>query len=104
MSDAITTELMEKVRLIEIRTRRIVQNRAAGAYHAARTLGAGPSEAARRVVLPLVRPAIAAGGAVVMMETLTDFATVQYFGVDTVSVGVFRIWRKIGDRVRVFWL
>ena len=32
------------------------------------------------------------------METLTDFATVQYFGVDTVSVGVFRIWRGTYDR------
>jgi iron(III) transport system permease protein len=78
--------------------RAALRDQAAGAYHAARTLGAGPTEAARRVVLPLVRPAIAAGGAVVMMETLTDFATVQYFGVDTVSVGVFRIWRGTYDR------
>ncbi len=78
--------------------RAALRDQAAGAYQAARTLGAGPSEAARRVVLPLVRPAIAAGGAVVMMETLTDFATVQYFGVDTVSVGVFRIWRGTYDR------
>jgi iron(III) transport system permease protein len=79
-------------------SRAALRDQAAGAYHAARTLGAGPSEAARRVVLPLVRPAIAAGAAVVMMETLTDFATVQYFGVDTVSVGVFRIWRGTYDR------
>lgn len=78
--------------------RAALRDQAAGAYHAARTLGAGPGEAARRVVLPLVRPAIAAGGAVVMMETLTDFATVQYFGVDTVSVGVFRIWTGTYDR------
>ncbi len=78
--------------------RAALRDQAAGAYHAARTLGAGPSEAARRVVLPLVRPAIAAGAAIVMMETLTDFATVQYFGVDTVSVGVFRIWRGTYDR------
>ncbi len=79
-------------------SRAALRDQAAGAYHAARTLGATPSEAARRVVLPLVRPAIAAGAAVVMMETLTDFATVQYFGVDTVSVGVFRIWRGTYDR------
>lgn len=79
-------------------TRAALRDQAAGAYHAARTLGAGPGEATRRVVLPLVRPAIAAGGAVVMMETLTDFATVQYFDVDTVSVGVFRIWRGTYDR------
>ncbi len=46
----------------------------------------------------MLRPAIAAGAAIVVMETLTDFATVQYFGVDTVSVGVFRIWRGTYDR------
>lgn len=79
-------------------TRAALRDQAAGAYFAARTLGAGPTEAARRVVLPLVRPAIAAGAAVVTMETLTDFATVQYFGVDTVSVGMFRIWRGTYDR------
>lgn len=78
--------------------RAALRDQAAGAYHAARILGAGPAEAARRVVMPLVRPAIVAGTAIVMMETLTDFATVQYFGVDTVSVGVFRIWRGQYDR------
>ena len=78
--------------------RAALRDQAAGAYQAARVLGASPAEAARRVVLPLVRPAIAAGAAIAMMETLTDFATVQYFGVDTVSVGVFRIWRGTYDR------
>ncbi len=79
-------------------TRAALRDQAAGAYRAARTLGATPGEAARRIVFPLVRPAIAAGAAVVMMETLTDFATVQYFGVDTVTFGVFRIWRGTYDR------
>jgi len=83
---------------VYLMTRAALRDQAAGAYHAARTLGATPTEAARRVVFPLVRPAVAAGAAIVMMETLTDFATVQYFGVDTVSVGVFRIWRGQFDR------
>lgn len=78
--------------------RAALRDQAGQAYQAARSLGAGPVEAARRIVLPLLRPAIAAGAAVVMMETLTDFATVQYFDVDTVSVGVFRIWRGSFDR------
>lgn len=78
--------------------RAALADQAGSAYHVARSLGAGPTEAAKRVMLPLLRPAIAAGVAVVMMETLTDFATVQYFGVDTVSVGVFRIWRGTFDR------
>lgn len=78
--------------------RAALADQAGTAYDVARNLGAGPIEAARRVALPLLRPALAAGIAVVMMETLTDFATVQYFGVDTVSVGVFRIWRGTFDR------
>lgn len=78
--------------------RAALADQAGGAYEVARSLGAGPLEAARRVVLPLLRPAIAAGVAVVMMETLTDFGTVQYFGVDTVTVGVFRIWTGTFDR------
>ena len=45
------------------------------------------------MLLPLARPSLAAGLALVMMETLTDFATVQYFGVKTVSVGVYLVWK-----------
>ena len=71
--------------------RAALADQAGSAYNVARSLGAGPLEAARRVVIPMLRPALAAGVAVVMMETITDFATVQYFGVDTVTVGVFRI-------------
>jgi iron(III) transport system permease protein len=98
LSGAIITFSLVLYPYVYLLARAALRDQAAGAYHAARVLGAGPSEAARRVVFPLLRPAIAAGGAVVMMETLTDFATVQYFGVDTVSVGVFRIWRGTYDR------
>ena len=71
---------------------------AATPYGAARTLGLRPLQAARRVVLPLARPSIAAGGLLVALETLSDFATVQYFGVDTLSVGIYRVWRGQFDR------
>ncbi|WP_121253321.1 ABC transporter permease [Nocardioides ferulae] len=63
------------------------------AYDAARTLGADRGRAFRKVLLPLARPSLAAGLALVMMETLTDFATVQYFNVRTVSVGVYLAWK-----------
>jgi iron(III) transport system permease protein len=62
-------------------------------YDAARTLGANRTRAFRKVLLPLARPSLAAGLALVMMETLTDFATVQYFNVKTVSVGVYLVWK-----------
>ena len=67
-------------------------------YDAARTLGATRSRAFWRVLLPLARPSLAAGLALVMMETLTDFATVQYFNVKTVSVGVYLVWKGTFDR------
>ncbi|WP_434992065.1 ABC transporter permease [Arthrobacter sp. Ld5] len=68
-----------------------------GTYDAARTLGSTRGQALRRVVLPLARPSLAAGLALVMMETLTDFATVQYFNVQTVSVGVYLVWKGTFD-------
>jgi iron(III) transport system permease protein len=71
---------------------------AATPYGAARTLGLRPLQAARRVVLPLARPSLAAGGLLVALETLSDFATVQYFGVDTLSVGIYKVWRGQFDR------
>jgi iron(III) transport system permease protein len=66
-------------------------------YDAARTLGAGRARTLLTVVLPLARPSLAAGLALVMMEVLTDFATVQYFGVKTVSVGVYLVWKGSYD-------
>ena len=78
--------------------RAALRDQAATAAQVARTLGASRAEAARRVVVPMLRPAIAAGAAIVAMETLTDFATVQYFNQETITVGVFRIWRGSYDR------
>jgi len=68
-------------------------------YEAARVLGLGPVRAAVRVVLPMARPSLAAGAALVAMETLTDFATIQYFNVQTVSVAVYQVWNGMYDRV-----
>ena len=66
-------------------------------YDAARTLGAGRRRAFFAVLLPLARPSLAAGLVLVMMEVLTDFATVQYFNVQTVSVGVYLVWKGTYD-------
>ena len=68
-------------------------------FETARVLGQGPWRAFFRVALPLARPGIAAGVALAMMETLADYGTVAYFGVDTFSTGVFRAWFSLGDPV-----
>ena len=61
-------------------------------YEVARALGVGPWGLFWRVGLPLARPAIAAGVALVLMETVADFGTVQHFGVQTLTTGVFSTW------------
>lgn len=64
-----------------------------------RTLGCDPWRSFQRVALPLARPAIVAGVALALMESLNDYGTVQYFGVNTLVTGIFRVWRGMGDAV-----
>jgi len=73
--------------------------RASGMLEAARTLGMGPWRGFLAVSLPLARPAIAAGIALALMETLADYGTVAYFAVNTFTTGIYRAWFSLGDRV-----
>ena len=66
-------------------------------YEVAQALGVGPFGRFWRVGLPLARPAIAAGIAVVMMETVNDFGTVDYFVVQTLTTGIFSVWDQAGN-------
>jgi len=68
-----------------------------GSYEVARALGAGPWAVFWRVGLPLARPAIAAGAAIAMMETVADFGVVDYFGIQTLTLGVFSTWLGAGN-------
>jgi iron(III) transport system permease protein len=68
-------------------------------WQVSRTLGQGRIRGAWRAVLPAARPTLAAGVALVMMEVLTDFATVQYFNVETLPVGIFKVWKGEGNRI-----
>ncbi|NMG15642.1 ABC transporter permease [Aromatoleum bremense] len=73
--------------------------RASGMLEAGRSLGLGPWGCFFRVSLPLARPAVIAGTALALMETLADFGTVAYFGVQTFTTGIYRAWFSLGDRI-----
>ncbi|WP_265943825.1 ABC transporter permease [Dechloromonas sp. A34] len=73
--------------------------RASGMLEAARTLGMGPWRGFFAVSLPLARPAIVAGIALALMETLADYGTVAYFAVNTFTTGIYRAWFSLGDRI-----
>jgi iron(III) transport system permease protein len=64
--------------------------RSGAQFDAARVLGHGPYSAFFRIALPAARPAIIAGLALVLMETLADFGMVSYFSVPTFSTGIYR--------------
>lgn len=65
---------------------------------AARSLGCSRAGAFWRVVLPMARPSLAGGAALVGMEVLTDVGTVRLFNVSTIADGVMRVWFGTGDR------
>jgi iron(III) transport system permease protein len=73
--------------------------RSASLSDAARSLGCARRATWWRVTWPVGRPAVAAGCALVLMETLADFGTVSYFGVDTLTAGIYRSWQGLGDKV-----
>jgi iron(III) transport system permease protein len=62
------------------------------ALEAAQTLGLRRETAAWRVALPMARPWIAAGVALVTMETLADFGAVSVFNYDTFTTAIYRAW------------
>lgn len=66
---------------------------------AARSLGYSQRAAFFRVALPLARPAVAGGVALVIMESLAEFGAVSYFGVPTFTTGIYRAWYAFGDPV-----
>ncbi len=73
--------------------------RASGLLEVARTFGYGPWASFFKVSLPLSRPAVAAGAALALMETLADYGTVSYFAVQTFTTGIYRAWFSLGDRI-----
>ena len=79
--------------------RTALSERAIQLMEAARMLGAPLSRRILRVALPLARPAIAAGTALALMETLADFGVSSYFGIQTFTAGIYKAWLVMDNRV-----
>jgi iron(III) transport system permease protein len=75
------------------------QDLSRSAIEAGRLAGYGARGALLRVAVPLARPAIVAGATLALMETLADFGTVSYFGVEVFTTGIFKAWLSMGDAV-----
>jgi iron(III) transport system permease protein len=73
--------------------------RAAHLMEAARLLGAPLSRRITSIALPLARPAVAAGVALALMETLADFGVTSYFGIQTFTTGIYKAWLSMDNRI-----
>ena len=80
-------------------TRAALGERAVRLMEAARLLGAPMRRRVLEVALPMARPAIAAGTALALMETLADYGVGSYFGLTTFSTGIYKAWLVMNDRV-----
>lgn len=79
-------------------TRAALGERAVRLMEAARLLGAPMRRRVLDVALPMARPAIAAGTALALMETLADYGVGSYFGLTTFSTGIYKAWLVMNDR------
>ncbi|MDO9419440.1 MAG: iron ABC transporter permease [Herminiimonas sp.] len=79
--------------------RTALSERAVHLMEAARLLGAPLSRRIREVALPLARPAVAAGVALALMETLADFGVSSYFGIQTFTAGIYKAWLAMDNRL-----
>jgi iron(III) transport system permease protein len=78
-------------------TRTALGERAVQMMEAARLLGASLPRRVRTVALPLARPAVMAGVALALMETLADYGVGSYFGLSTFTTGIYRAWLAMND-------
>ncbi|WP_425410959.1 ABC transporter permease [Hyphococcus sp.] len=74
-----------------------LSSRSAALMEAARSLGAAPRRAGMGLLLAASRPAFIGGLALALMEIAADYGVADYFGVQTLSVGIFRTWYGLGD-------
>jgi iron(III) transport system permease protein len=79
--------------------RTALADRATHLMDAARLLGAPMRRRISEVALPLARPAVAAGVALALMETMADFGVSSYFGIQTFTAGIYKAWLVLDNRI-----
>ena len=62
-----------------------------------RNLGFSKIKSLFSIILPSARPAIIAGLSLVAMETLSDFGAVSFFGINTLTTGIYDSWIAFDD-------
>ena len=77
---------------VYILVRAALVERASSLFEAAALLGAGMPRRLATLAIPLARPALAAGVALVLMETLADYGVASYFGIQTFTTGIYKAW------------
>ena len=82
---------------VYLTTRAMFLTQAGGLLEAARALGVPRRALFHRVALPLARPALAVGVALVLLETLNDIGASEFLGVQTLTVAVYTTWITRGD-------
>ena len=80
-------------------SRAALGERASHLMEAARLMGAPMARRIREVAFPLARPAVAAGVALALMETLADFGVSSYFGIQTFTAGIYKAWLSMDNRI-----
>ncbi|WP_375201213.1 ABC transporter permease [Hyphococcus sp.] len=82
---------------IYLAMRASLASRSGAIMEAARSLGASPMRASLGLLLTASRPAFFGGLALALMEIAADYGVADFFGVQTLSVGIFRTWHGLGD-------
>jgi iron(III) transport system permease protein len=81
-----------------------LSNHSSTVFEVGQSMGLNRLQRLTKIGIPIIRPAVIAGVSFVIMETLAEYATVQYFGVPTFATGIFRAWFVLGDETSSFFL
>ena len=64
---------------------------------AGKNLGLSSKKTFLKIILPSARPAIVVGLSLVAMETLSDFGTVSFFSISTLTTAIYNAWIAFDD-------